>query len=120
MSTLSEAKVYVSNPLMNANFVYLGGYLFIMALFNIIFVTGFFKTACYFGKPFFIFAMVAFLFVGIMETLHHIPGLEMLNVCGWEHMGVQLTAFLSGMIIYIAVTWLSIKKSIAEFELIDL
>ena len=71
MTMLSTAKPYVENLLMNANLVYLGSYLVILALFNLIFVTGFFKTAYYFGKAFIYFIIAAFIVIGIMETLHN-------------------------------------------------
>lgn len=120
MTILSTAKPYVENPLMNANFVYLGVYLIILALFNSIFVTGFFKTAYYFGKAFIVFSIAAFIVIGIMETLHHLPGLQVLNSCGWDAMGIQFGVLALGIVIYVLATRFSLKKSINQFELIDL
>lgn len=120
MSLLADAKPYLENPLMNANLVYLGSYFIIMALFNLIFVVGFFKTAYYFGKPFVFFIVAAFIVIGIMETLHHIPGLAFLNACGWEQLGIQAGVLMFGIIVYVVATWLSIKKSVKQFEKIDL
>lgn len=120
MSLLSDAQPYVSNPLMNANLIYLGSILVIFALYNFIFVKGFFKTAYRFGKPFVLFIIAAFVVVGIMETLHHLPGLAFLNTSGWDHLGVQLIALAIGIFVYIAGTILALRKSMYYFERIDL
>lgn len=120
MSILSESEPYVANPLMNANFIYLGAMLVIFALFHIIFVTGFFKTAFYYGKPFVIFVVAAFIVIGIMEILHHIPGWEMLNDCGFTHMGVQLGVLCFGILVYVVGTIFALRRSILVFERIDL
>jgi hypothetical protein len=120
MCRLSESQPYVSNPLMNANFVFLGGILLIFALFNLIFVAGFFKTAFYYGKPFYLFATAAFVVIGILEVLHHIPGLEGLNSCGFSAMGQQLAVLGIGLVAYAVATAAALAKSIRTFEQIDL
>ena len=81
MTMLSTAKPYVVNPLMNANLVYLGSYLVILALFNLIFVTGFFKTAYYFGKAFIYFVVAAFIVFN--STLRY--NLDHISVPGRPH-----------------------------------
>jgi len=120
MIFLSNAEVYVNNPLMNANLIYLGSYLVIFALFNLIFVFGFFRTAYYFGKPFLYFSIATFVFVGAMETLHNIPGFEVLNICNFDHIGLQLSFLIISIFIYVVTTVISLKKSISTFENIDL
>lgn len=120
MSFLSEAQPYVNNALMNANLFYLAGYFIIMSLYNTIFVAGFFKTAYYFGKPFILFCVFCFLFIGIMETLHHIPGLEFLNTCGWNYVVIQGITLFVAAVLYVLLTAIAIKKSIAHFEKTDL
>lgn len=120
MTIFSDSIPYVQNPLMNANFVYLGAELIIFALYNVIFITGFFKTAFYFGKAFIYFTVAAFVVIGIMETLHHIPGFEMLNTCDFEQMGIQLTILAAGILSYVLGTFFAMKKSIKYFEKIDL
>ena len=120
MTALSGSAVYRSNALMNANFVFLGFALIIFALFNLIFLGGYFKTAYYFGKPFVFFIIAAMILTGIAEALHYIPGLENLNSFGFEHMEVQIPFLAAGIVIYIAVTLLSMKKSVKNFERIDL
>lgn len=120
MTLLSEAAVYINNALMNANLVYLGFVLLILGLFNLVFIGGFFKTAYKFAKPFIAFIVVAFVVVGIGETLFHIPVLSSLNAFGFEHIGLQIGVFTAGIVVFLLLTAISIHRSIKNFEKIDL
>ena len=120
MTALRDLPLYRNNALMNANPAYLGFVLLIYGCFNAIFVGGFFKTAYNFARPFVKFIIAAFLIVGLGETLHHIPGLEPINAFGFEHIGLQIAVLLAGALLYILLTWLSMKRSIRDFERIDL
>ena len=118
MTALSGAGPYVSNPLMDANLVYLAFAALVFALFNVIFLGGFFRTGYRFGKPFVIFIVVTMLVVAIAETLHHVPGLECLN--GSNDLGVQAAILAAGLVIWAAATLLSCRRSQRIFEKIDL
>ncbi len=120
MAFLPDAAAYRSNALMAANFVFLGFALVIFGLFNFIFIRGFFKTAYSFGKPFVMFIVAAFVVVGLAETLHHIPGMEITNTLTFEKMGLQLSALCCGTVLYAVMTVTAIKSSIKRFERIDL
>lgn len=120
MTALADAAVYRTNALMNANLFALGGALVIYGLFNVIFLGGFFKTAYKLGKPFVIYIIVAFLMVGVLEALHHVPGLEAVNAFGFEHLGVQLGALLAGVVLFLVMTLLSYRAACRHFERIDL
>lgn len=120
MTIFADAIVYTNNALMAANLVYLGFVLIIFGCFNLIFVGGFFKTAYKFGKPFVCFIIAAFLIVGMGETLFHIPGLEALGALGFEHLGTQLGALCLGIVLYIALTFVSMTKAAQDFETIDI
>ncbi len=120
MTALADAPIYQSNALMPANLVYLGFVLLIFGCFNDVFVCGFFKTAFKFGKPFVTFIVVAFIIVGIGETLVHIPFLTALATLGFEHFGTQLAFLAFGCVAYALLTALSMKKAIGNFEKIDL
>ena len=120
MTVLSEAAVYRSNPLMNANLVYLGFVLLILGLFNGIFVGGFFKTAYRLAKPFVIFIVAAFLVVGIAETLFHIPGMEALNAFGFAYIDLQICVLLLGASLHAALTLMSMQRAMRDFERINL
>ena len=120
MTLLQEAAIYRQNALMNANFFYLAMVLVLFGMFNVIFVGGFWKTGYQIGKPFVIYTVAAFLMIGAAETLHHIPGLEVLNAFGFDHIGLQLSLLLCGGLLYAAMTFLSYRKACANFEKIDL
>ncbi len=120
MSVLREVKAYVENALMNANGFALGLAFFIFGLFNLVFVGGFFKTAYKFGRPFVTYIILAFLTLGIGEALHHFPGLECLNAAGTQHLRMQLSLLLAGMLAYCLLTFASYRLSCKRFERIDL
>ncbi len=120
MTVLSDAAAYRQNALMNANPFYLGAALVIFAFFNVIFLGGFFKSGYKLGKPFVIYSVAAFLMIGLFEALHHFPGLSALNAFGFDHIGLQLGLFLSGVFLYVLLTFLSYRKACADFEKIDL
>lgn len=118
MTALSGAAVYVSNPMMDANLVYLAYAALVFALFNVIFLGGFFRTGYKFGKPFVFFIIAAMLAVLIAEILHHVPGLDFLN--GANDLGVQAAILAAGLVIWAAATLLSCRRSERIFEKLDL
>lgn len=120
MTVMSDSGPYVTNPLMNANFVFLGFVFLVFAAFNGIFLRGFFRTAYYYGKPFIWFIVVALLLVGVAETLHHLPGLSALNAGFGPQFGPQIYVFATCMALYILITALSLRNSKRSFERIDL
>lgn len=120
MTAFSDAAPYRANALMNANFFALACALLIFGLFNLIFVSGFFKTAYNIGKPFIVYIIVVFLVIGLSEALHHVPGLGALNAFGTEKLGLQLGLFAAGLVAYGLLTALAYKKACVSFEHIDL
>lgn len=120
MTVWADDPIYRQNALMNANPFFLGVALVIFGLFNAIFVGGFFKTAYNQGKPFVIYIAVCFLVIGVAEALHYVPGLDALNAFGFDHIVLQVSLLLFGILLYVALTWLSYKKACANFEKIDL
>ena len=120
MTVLSEAAVYRTNALMNANPFALGAALFLYGLFNLIFAGGYFRTAYKIGKPFVIYIIAAFMAIGIFESLHHIPGLGAVNAFGTDRMGLQLILLAAGAAAFALMTWIAYRKACADFEKIDL
>lgn len=120
MTVLSDSIVYRTNALMNANFFALGGAFFIFGLFNVVFLGGFFKTAYKLARPFVAYIIAVFLTIGILETLHHIPGLEVVNAFGFDHIGFQCFSLLMGAAVFLCMTVLSYKSACRSFEKIDL
>ena len=120
MTVLSNSTVYHQNALMNANPFFLGMALLIFGMFNLIFIGGFFKTAYKFAKPFVTYIIMCFLLIGVAEALHYVPGLEVLNAFGFDHLVLQLSLLLGGAMAYIFLTAFSYKRACATFEKIDL
>lgn len=118
MMALKDVEVYINNSLMNANLAYLGFFMMVFAVFNTVFVGGFFKTAYKVGMPFVGFAIGAFIVVMISEVLHYIPGLEGLNSTGYEP--IQIIPFAVGFISWLVLTMVGMTTSIKKFEKLDL
>lgn len=119
MTVMKDAVAYTTNQMMNANLLYLGLVLMVFAVFNIVFLGDFFKTAYKIAKPFLKFCTIAFLLILIGEALHHFPRLEYLNNTSGTSLFQNIVLIL-GIVIYIVGTILSLKKSIKNFEKIDL
>ena len=120
MTLLSDVAVYRSNALMNANLFALGMAFVCFGLYNLVFVGGYFKTAYKIGKPFIIYTVSVFLVIGLSESLHHFPGLEFLNAFKTDHLVVQISSFIGGVVIYALFTYVSYKKARKSFEKINL
>ena len=120
MTAFADSVVYRMNALMNANLFAVGGALLIFGLFNAVFLGGFFKTAYKLGKPFIAYIVVGFLTVGILEALHHVPGLEAVNAFGFDHIGLQVALLFAGLAAFIIMTLLSYRCACRRFERIDL
>ncbi|MBQ1413463.1 MAG: ABC-2 transporter permease [Clostridia bacterium] len=120
MVLLGEATPYVTNPMMNANQAFLAYMLLIFALFNVVFMGGFFKTAYKFGKPFVMFIIVSFLVVGIGEVLHHIPGLTFLNAPAPLADPVMWGILGAAAAVYAVATLVSCKVAMKRFALVDM
>jgi hypothetical protein len=119
MTVWKDVPAYVNNPMMNADPAYLGYILLLFAAFNGIFIRGYWKTAYALGRPFLISGIVIFLLVGIAETLHHLPGMTFLN-SSTEGQGMQYLILDGSLLLYAAVSYLSMKASCRDFEKIDL
>ena len=119
MKILGTAVPYATNQLMNANMAHLGYTMIVFAVFNSIFLAGFFKTTYKIGKPFFIFCVVSFIIIIMGEILHHIPDLESLNNPSNLSMP-QAAIFAIGVVVFMLCTWLSYQKAVKDFEGIDL
>ena len=118
MLFLSDSELYTSNKLLNANPAYLGWILIIYAVFNSSFIISFFKNAYNIGIPFLKFSIITSLMIILCEVLHNIPGFESLNDTHLQFS--QFYIFISGLIIYPTVTFISLKLSINRFEKTDL
>lgn len=119
MCFLSQAAVYVKNPMMNANPVYLANILLVFLAFNILVPGLYWKTGYALGKPFVWFSAAALLIVALGETLHHIPGLEGLNAPTGQWT-LQFPVLLLSIAAYTLGTWHAMERAAGQFETVDL
>lgn len=119
MTFLGDVAPYVTNQLMNANAAYLGYVLIVFAIFNSIFLVGFFRTTYKIGKPFITFCLISSIIITAGEILHHIPDLESLNDPS-RIFALQLAILAVGIMIFILSTYLSYPRAVRSFEEIDL
>ena len=120
LTVLRGAAAYVNNALLAANLTFLGLALVIFAMYNIVFLGGFFRTAYRLGRPFVAFIVVTMLLVGLAETLPRLPGLTFLGAADGAALTRQLPVLLAGAAVYIAGTLASLKAAQKRFEKIDL
>lgn len=120
MTVLPHAAPYVQNAMMNANQFFLAGNLLVFALFNGLFLGGFFKTADRCGKPFLLFSIASFLLIVAAETLHHIPGLEFLNGTAPLGDGRMWLLFVLGLAVYIGISLAAYGASVKRFAAVDM
>lgn len=114
---LRNNPVYLSNPMMRADLFALSLSLLIFALFNLIFVGGFFRTAYNIGKPFLFYALSAFTVVGSGEVASHLPFMKLFD----DIWGIrQFSALITGFLLYSLITLLSYRISVRRFRNLDL
>ena len=120
MTLMTQAAPYVANPMMNANQAFLCYMLLVFALFNWIFLCGFFKTAYKFGVPFILFIVISFIMITVAEILHHIPGLEFLNDADTLCNPTMWIILAAGFAVYVLVTFISCRVAMKRFERVDM
>jgi len=109
------------NPVgIEANVAYYGFGFIIYALFNIIFLTQFFKNGYKVGKAFLLAIIPTSIGVMSMEILVHFPNLLWLDSMNPSIMLKQLPLLLIGMIIYIVSMFVAFKVSANRFQKVDL
>lgn len=120
MTFFKSAAVYTNNVMMNANQFYLAMTLIVFGVFNILFVKSFFKTAYNLGKGFIVFAIAAFIIVGLAEAVHHIPGLTFLNSNDAIDSLTMWFILVGGVVFYVISTIWAEKSSEKLFEVVDM
>lgn len=109
------------NPVgIEANVAYFGCGLVIYAVFNLIFLSVFFRDAVSVGKAF-IFAVVpAMLLILCMEAAVHLPALAWLDGLSLSDQLRQLPILVIGMAFYVASTALTYRIAARNFSRVDL
>jgi len=109
------------NPVgIEANAAYYGFGLMIYALFNVLFVTEFFRTAWKAGKAFLIALIPASLMALAMEVIVHFPGFGWLDSVAPADLVRQLPILAAGIAVYAAGAWVAYAVAARRFEKVDL
>lgn len=119
-TALGDLPAYRDSALMKPNLAMLGYVLLIYALFNAVFLGGFFKTAYAIGKPFLFFALLTFPAIAAAEVLPHLPGLGFLDGAGDGGIWLRAAVLFASAVLYAVSFLLTMKKAERRFEKIDL
>lgn len=106
---------------MNTNFAFFGSIFIMYAIFNLIFLPGFYKTAYNVGIPMLIGIIVANVYIAVVDTaVLFVPILKTnLNGLGASHFASQLSVLLSGIVLFTLLTMLAYRISANRFEKVD-
>jgi hypothetical protein len=107
---------------MNLNFAFFGCVLISYAIFNVIFIPMFYRTAYKVGPPMLLASLAALVFDGAVETaIHTVPALNStVNAFGTGHLGLQLPVLAAGLVLFFGLTWLAYNKAARNFDKVDL
>lgn len=109
-----------SNPVgIEPNVAYFGFGLTILAVFDFVFLTQFYKTAYKVGKAFALAMVPEIILILAMETSSHIPALALIDGTSAPELVTQLPILAAGAIIYAAVLLAAYKISARRFESVD-
>lgn len=103
-----------------ANVAYYGFGLITYAVFNLIFLTRFFKTAYKAGNAFLTAVIPAFSVVAVMEVLVHFPKFHWSDSITPYAMLKQLSILVIGIAVYVLSIFTAYLVSVKRFEQVDL
>lgn len=109
------------NPVgIEANIAFYGMGFLIYAVFNLIFLTVFFKTAYKAGKAFILAMLPATIIMTVMEIIVHFPAFSWLDSVKLPELFRQVPILIIGFLVYILATILAYQVSAKRFEEVDL
>lgn len=109
------------NPVgMEANVAFYGFGFLIYAVFNLIFLPVFFKTAYKAGRAFILALVPTTLIMMVMEILVHIPGFQWLDGIQQAELIRQIPILICGTVFYVVGSFIAYKLSVQRFEQVDL
>ena len=118
---LRDAMNMANNPVgLDATVAWYGFGFFLYAVFDLLFLTAFYKSGYKAGKAFILAALpMVFLMVAI-EAVAHIPALVWMDSRQPEHLLMQLPILLVGIVSYGALVPFAYRISVKRFEKVDL
>lgn len=109
------------NPVgIEANVAFYGMGFLLYALFNLIFLPTFFKTAYKAGKAFILALIPMTIIMTLVEIMVHFPAFEWLDGMSGTDQFRQLPILVVGILLYIVASLLAYRLSVKNFQQVDL
>lgn len=107
---------------MDANIAFFGLSFLMLGLFNLVFLTNYYKDTDKVGKSFLMGTIVVTLFIIIAEaSVHVVPFIKnYLDTRDPEFLAYKLVVLAAGIVMYILLTLISYHKAVRSFEALDL
>ena len=118
---LRDAMNMANNPVgLDATVAWYGFGFFLYAVFDLLFLTAFYKSGYKAGKAFILAAIPMVILMAAIEAAAHIPALVWMDSRQPEHLLMQLPILLVGIVSYGALVPLAYRISAKRFEKVDL
>ena len=118
---LRDAMNMANNPVgLDATVAWYGFGLFLYAVFDLLFLTVFYKSGYKAGKAFILAALPMVILMAAIEAAAHIPALVWMDSRQPEHLRMQLPILLVGIVSYGALVPFAYRISARRFEKVDL
>lgn len=118
---LRDAMNMANNPVgLDATIAWYGFGLFLYAVFDLLFLTAFYKSGYKAGKAFILAAIPMVILMAAIEAAAYIPALAWMDSRQPEHLLMQLPILLVGIVSYGALVPFAYRISAKRFEKVDL
>ena len=118
---LRDAMNMANNPVgLDATVAWYGFGFFLYAVFDLLFLTVFYKSGYKAGKAFILAAIPMVILMAAIEAAAHIPALVWMDSRQPEHLRMQLPILLVGIVSYGALVPFAYRISAKRFEKVDL
>ena len=107
---------------MDANIAFFGLSFIMLGIFNLVFFNIYYKDVNKVGKAFGISSVAVFVYMTIAETCVHIVPFvrDYLDTKDTVYLSYKLIVLTAGIIIYVLLSFITYKKSVKNFEKLDL
>ena len=118
---LRNALHIANNPVgLDATAAWYGLGLTLYAVFDLVFLTAFYKSGYKVGKSFLLASIPMVFFMAAIETVPHIPALVWMDSCQPEDLLKQLPILIAGIVCYGLLVPLAYRISVKRFRKVDL
>ena len=118
---LRHALHIANNPVgLDATAAWYGMGFFVYGVFDLVFLTAFYKNGYKVGQAFLLAAIPMALLMTATEAAAHLPALAWMDSCQPEHLRMQLPVLAAGIACYGVFLLLAYRISAKRFEQVDL